>query len=52
MGEVKEIQVDDAPVNSIETESPATEIGLRADFKFTKGTRLYVLEKKDEVVWG
>jgi hypothetical protein len=51
-GEVKEIRVNDITANSIEIESPGTEVGLRADFKFTKGTRLYVLEKKDESVWS
>ena len=51
-GEILELQVTDVPVDSVELDSATAEIGLRADFKFTKGIELYALEAKDEAVWG
>ena len=51
-GEVTELQVDGVPVNSIEVDSTVVEVGLRATFKLTKNTRLFVLENRDEAVWG
>jgi hypothetical protein len=46
------LQVNDDSVASIEGGSPIAEVGLQVSFQITKGTRLYVLESKDEAVWG
>jgi hypothetical protein len=51
-GEILEIRVQDVAVESIEPDSAATDAGLRADFKFTKGIQLYALATKDEAIWG
>jgi predicted type IV restriction endonuclease len=44
--------MDDVPVESVEVASPCTEVGLRADFKLTKGMELFVLAERDSAVWG
>lgn len=51
-GEVLEIQVTDVAVESIEPDSAPDDAGLRADFKFTKGMELYVIETRDELIWN
>jgi hypothetical protein len=51
-GEILEIRVEDVAVDSIEPDSAATDAGLRANFKFTKGIQIYALETKDEAIWG
>lgn len=51
-GQVAELREDDVSVESIEEDSTCQEVGLRADFRLTKGMDLYVLAKLDEAVWG
>jgi hypothetical protein len=50
-GEVTSLQVDDNSVESVEGGSP-TAVGLGVSFQITQGISLYVLERKDEAVWG
>jgi len=51
-GEILEIKVDNVAVETIEPDSTATKAGLHTDFRSTEGIEFYVLERKDEVVWG
>jgi len=51
-GYIKEIQVNDSKVPSIDPGSIYSDIGLRTDFKFTHRIELYVLQKKDDAVWS
>lgn len=51
-GEILELEVDDVAVQSIEPDSVSADVGLCADFKFTKGIELYALAEKDEIIWG
>lgn len=51
-GEITEIQVADVTVESIDPDSATARAGLTADFKFTKGIKLYALEKRDDAVWS
>jgi hypothetical protein len=51
-GELLEIRVEDVAVDSIDPDSISTDVGLCADFKFTKGIEIYALAEKDDVIWG
>ncbi|TKD07871.1 HEPN domain-containing protein [Polyangium fumosum] len=50
-GQVKGIQVDGQDLHSVEVDSTAKSVGLRVDFRVTKGTQLYLLHGRDAVVW-
>ncbi|MDI1481428.1 MAE_28990/MAE_18760 family HEPN-like nuclease [Polyangium sp. y55x31] len=50
-GLVKGIQVDGRDMHSVEVNSTAKSVGLRVDFRVTKGTQLYLLQSRDAVVW-
>jgi RiboL-PSP-HEPN len=52
LGEITDLQVADVSVESVEADSPCQRVGLRADFRLTNGTELFVLAEKDEAVWG
>lgn len=51
-GTVQEIRIDNKPIPVVEAGDSAAKIGLRVDFKLTKGTQLYLLSAKDHAVWG
>ncbi len=51
-GEITELQVDDVSVESVEKDSPCQTVGLRSSFKLTKSMELFVLEQRDDAVWG
>lgn len=51
-GQVTELREDGVTVESIDQNSPCQEVGLRADFRLTKGMELFVLEERDVAVWG
>lgn len=50
-GIIKEIQINDNSVEIVEVDSLVTELGLRADFKFTRTMQIYAIDEKDEIVW-
>jgi hypothetical protein len=45
------LQIDGKDVESVDPGTPAETIGVVADFKPTKSTRLYVLPTKDPAIW-
>lgn len=51
-GQVAELMEEGVAVESIEEDSSCQEVGLRADFRLTKGIELFVLEERDGAVWG
>lgn len=49
-GTIKEIHVDDKPVQAVDAAAQVVEIGLLVDFEVTGRTRLYLLDAKDDAV--
>ncbi|MBF0550582.1 MAG: hypothetical protein HQK60_08605 [Deltaproteobacteria bacterium] len=49
-GEVLEIKVQDVRVESVDPDFSTNDVGLRTNFKMTKGFELYVLGNKDEMI--
>lgn len=50
-GDLVELQVDTENVECVDPSTPGDTIGIVADFKPTKTTRLYVLVSKDPAIW-
>ncbi|OGQ97410.1 MAG: hypothetical protein A2284_10610 [Deltaproteobacteria bacterium RIFOXYA12_FULL_61_11] len=50
-GHIVSIQVDGNDVEEVGNDAHTQKLGLRLEFKVTKGTQLYLLKKKENVVW-
>ncbi|MDR3555895.1 MAG: MAE_28990/MAE_18760 family HEPN-like nuclease [Syntrophobacteraceae bacterium] len=50
-GKIVEIQLNDVRVETVGPDSNTEHVGLRSDFKITKGTELYALAGKDQIIW-
>ncbi len=51
-GTIQELQVDDNPVESVEESNVTREVGVRVDVPLKGNMKLFVLEAKDDLVWG
>lgn len=50
-GRVQEIQIDNHSVQSVDTDSTASELGLKFDFPCTRKGKLYLLPQADDNIW-
>ncbi len=51
-GRILSLQVNDKPVETVDKEADATDVGIGLDFKCPKDAVLYALAADDDVVWS
>jgi hypothetical protein len=51
-GRILSLHIADSPVDSVDEETEATDVGIKLDFKCPKDAAMYALEVDDDVVWS